>query len=388
MEKRYKAQVSVEMLAIVGVVILGALVFASYYLSSVNRNIDNLEELDPDFSELLPNTPGGTFPGIELPGGGGGNSLCGNNIINLWEQCDGANLNGESCNSLGFGAGSLTCNTDCTFNAGGCDNFSAGCGNNILEASEECEMNNFSDPANPMYNNNPSCTAYCMDQGYATGSGDVSCNAGTCGVDYSSCVCSNNPFSAFLLLLLEDSASANPDVGYPTHLSVDFDPDGTGAVSSWVDVNVIVQNEFGLYSNVCKYDDILIPADENGLFIKRFQQAESTVDYIKDISCSENGVYTFTFKGVDDLGNVSSPDPTFTFTVPLQDPAIFALCDSETNTNGSFNACINRYSGEASNGSGDVAFFVNQPDAADSLDMPPACVSSVLGEVCFSLGFN
>ena len=34
-------------------------------------------------------------------------TLCGNGAVNAGEQCDGANVNGQSCQSLGFSAGSL-----------------------------------------------------------------------------------------------------------------------------------------------------------------------------------------------------------------------------------------------------------------------------------------
>ncbi len=386
MEKRYKAQVSVEMLAIVGVVILGALVFASYYLSSVNRNIDTLEGLDPDFSKLLPNDPSGTFPGLPgFPGGGGPNPLlCGNNVINTGEQCDGINLNGQTCIGLGFGAGSLTCNLNCTFNASGCSGYSAACGNNILEEFEECEMNNETDPSSPMYSGNPSCTAYCIDNELGmTGSGNISCNSNSCSVDYSACVCSNTYFKPFLLILSEDSGSANQNIGFPTNLSVDFDSTGAGTKSLWVDVNVTVKIS-GFYSDKCKYDNTPIPATQNGLFIKKFLSAESNVNYIKDISCSADGVYIFIFKGVDNLNNISDDD-LFEFTVPLQDSLFF--CDAVTTTDGSLDVCINRYEGGATAASGEVAFFINQPDVSEFTG--ESCITTNgLGEVCFSLGFN
>jgi hypothetical protein len=45
---------------------------------------------------------------------------CGNATINAPEQCDGANLNGASCVSLGFAAGSLACTAGCGFDLSGC----------------------------------------------------------------------------------------------------------------------------------------------------------------------------------------------------------------------------------------------------------------------------
>ncbi len=46
---------------------------------------------------------------------------CGNGVVDLGEQCDGANLAGETCERLGFTAGgTLACDADCGFATGGC----------------------------------------------------------------------------------------------------------------------------------------------------------------------------------------------------------------------------------------------------------------------------
>ena len=48
-------------------------------------------------------------------------AMCGNGAIDGTEQCDGANLNGETCVSQGFaGGGTLTCNGQCGFNTAQC----------------------------------------------------------------------------------------------------------------------------------------------------------------------------------------------------------------------------------------------------------------------------
>jgi hypothetical protein len=39
--------------------------------------------------------------------------VCGNGIIELGEICDGSNLAGESCSSLGYTGGALACSGDC-----------------------------------------------------------------------------------------------------------------------------------------------------------------------------------------------------------------------------------------------------------------------------------
>jgi hypothetical protein len=47
-------------------------------------------------------------------------SVCGNGIQEPGEQCDGADLGGQTCISLGFISGTLSCNLGCTFNTSGC----------------------------------------------------------------------------------------------------------------------------------------------------------------------------------------------------------------------------------------------------------------------------
>jgi len=47
---------------------------------------------------------------------------CGNGIINSPEQCDGANLNGQTCVTRGFIAGTLNCSPTCTFDTSACTN--------------------------------------------------------------------------------------------------------------------------------------------------------------------------------------------------------------------------------------------------------------------------
>lgn len=47
---------------------------------------------------------------------------CGNGIIDPGEQCDGANLNNQTCQTLGWTSGTLTCSGICMFDTSGCSN--------------------------------------------------------------------------------------------------------------------------------------------------------------------------------------------------------------------------------------------------------------------------
>ncbi|GIW66877.1 MAG: hypothetical protein KatS3mg095_0775 [Candidatus Parcubacteria bacterium] len=46
--------------------------------------------------------------------------VCGNNIKEPGEECDGSDLGGQNCVSLGYSGGTLTCNSNCTFNTSQC----------------------------------------------------------------------------------------------------------------------------------------------------------------------------------------------------------------------------------------------------------------------------
>ena len=46
--------------------------------------------------------------------------ICGNNIKEINEECDDPDLGGQTCTSLGYSGGNLSCNSNCTFNTSQC----------------------------------------------------------------------------------------------------------------------------------------------------------------------------------------------------------------------------------------------------------------------------
>ncbi len=94
---------------------------------------------------------------------------CGNGMLDPNEQCDGALLNGESCLSLGFDGGTLSCTNGCTFDETGC--FVNLCGNGLIDATEECDGNNLAGQT-------------CQTLGFDTGT--LACQA-NCTLDTSGC---------------------------------------------------------------------------------------------------------------------------------------------------------------------------------------------------------
>ena len=53
---------------------------------------------------------------------------CGDGVIQSGEECDGSNLNGKSCLTQGFSGGTLSCNSNCTFNTSSCTSGGGGGG--------------------------------------------------------------------------------------------------------------------------------------------------------------------------------------------------------------------------------------------------------------------
>lgn len=62
---------------------------------------------------------------------------CGNGTVGTGEECDGTNLDGETCVSQGYASGTLSCADDCTFDKSAC--VEAACGNGTIDAGEQCD---------------------------------------------------------------------------------------------------------------------------------------------------------------------------------------------------------------------------------------------------------
>jgi len=63
---------------------------------------------------------------------------CGNGMLDPDETCDGDELDGATCRSEGFDAGTLGCRDDCgDYDRSGCSSFS--CGNNTMDPGEACD---------------------------------------------------------------------------------------------------------------------------------------------------------------------------------------------------------------------------------------------------------
>ncbi|MFZ5364949.1 MAG: putative metal-binding motif-containing protein [Patescibacteria group bacterium] len=90
---------------------------------------------------------------------------CGNGSIESGEVCDGVNFGGKTCQYYNFDAGTLACTNSCqTISTSGCYDVGPVCGNNILEAGEECDGTKFGGKTCQYYNfdsGSLTCTSSC-----------------------------------------------------------------------------------------------------------------------------------------------------------------------------------------------------------------------------------
>jgi hypothetical protein len=308
LEKRYKAQVSIETLAIVGVIVLGGLIFAVYYLSSVNRSIDDITAIDTDLSGTIPEDNMGNVPNIPGNGGSGGSGG-------------------------GFGS---QCGQP-----GACD---------------------------------PGTKRFCPP-GF---SGEETCNAQCEWVP--NCEEIVTP-GGFILEVDPEVASADIDEDFPVGLRVlDY------AGSLWIDTNVSVKDEFDLFTNKCKYDGEIVPANSEGIDVNVFYRPDGSY-YTKNVSCSEEGDYRFVFTGFNE--NDDQAQVEFEFTVPKETPPTFSLCKTkDTPGVGSVELCVNHFAYEVNNTNGTLEIYVNQPEYNSVEENEPFCQTNTHGTICLSLGYS
>jgi hypothetical protein len=96
---------------------------------------------------------------------------CGNGVIETGEECDGIDLGGESCESLGYDCGGgLACNSGCTYDTTGCS--ASECGDGVAECSEVCDGDDLLGET-------------CQSQGFEGGT--LACDEGCQGLDTSGC---------------------------------------------------------------------------------------------------------------------------------------------------------------------------------------------------------
>jgi hypothetical protein len=93
---------------------------------------------------------------------------CGDGRVQEGEACDGARLSGQSCLSLGYSGGTLGCDRECNFDVRGCTL----CGDGLISPGENCDGSNLAG-------------ASCGSLGL--GMGSLGCSPTSCHYDTRGC---------------------------------------------------------------------------------------------------------------------------------------------------------------------------------------------------------
>lgn len=101
----------------------------------------------------------------------GGPPVCGNNVLETGESCDGTQLGAQTCVTLGYDAGTLGCSANCTYDTTRCTR----CGDGVRNGTEQCDGRDLGG-------------ATCTTMGYDLGT--LTCSAG-CTLVTSGCSCAD-----------------------------------------------------------------------------------------------------------------------------------------------------------------------------------------------------
>lgn len=94
--------------------------------------------------------------------------ICGNEVIDIAEDCEGSVPEEVDCVSLGFQAGDVTCGADCLYDTSECSI----CGDGIQQGPEDCDGIDFG---------GQTCASIGFDEG------NLGCNIATCQYVYTGC---------------------------------------------------------------------------------------------------------------------------------------------------------------------------------------------------------
>ena len=113
-KNKSKGQTSIEILAILGVLVIGGIILGTFYLSSINKKTADATEIaNLGYENWIGDLNEPTY-----------GSLCGNGIVDGAEDCDYNGLvfidNKNSCVDWGFTGGTLSCNSNCTLDTSNC----------------------------------------------------------------------------------------------------------------------------------------------------------------------------------------------------------------------------------------------------------------------------
>ena len=112
--------------------------------------------------------------------------LCGNGAIDAPEECDGGDLNGSDCVTLGFSGGTLACTPTCIFDKIGCT--SPSCGDGTVDPGEECDCGQMGGPCTMAQLGGSGCSSLASPNGGNYSAGELACNSPTsCSFNKAAC---------------------------------------------------------------------------------------------------------------------------------------------------------------------------------------------------------
>jgi cysteine-rich repeat protein len=161
----------------------------SVFLADENTCVNLTDNLGMDsfIGGTLGCTGACTFDITECVTTPGVNPVCGDNVRNqISEDCDGGDLQGNTCESLGFSSGILGCNSGCRFDTSSCiaplpSEGKSYCGDGNINHPNSANRNEYCDGTNLTVT---SCSALASD---VYQSGSLSCSS-ACTYDVSQCV--------------------------------------------------------------------------------------------------------------------------------------------------------------------------------------------------------
>ena len=158
-KNKSKGQTSIEILAILGVLVIGGIILGTFYLQNINKKTAEATEISNiDYNSWIDDV---NYP---IP-------VCPNGIIEAPEQCEGLNMGlytGLDCSSLGLGTGNLSC-TGCSIDTSACSG-AGSCGDGTVNQPwEQCDTDDFGglstdcSASNPLLTGTITCTNCLYD---------------------------------------------------------------------------------------------------------------------------------------------------------------------------------------------------------------------------------
>ena len=150
---------------------------APVYVSSGKSVTGDITDTAEILSSPPPGVGGGSGTGTGTGGGGSGSGggsgtgdpgtgFCGDGIIQdpnsdgISEQCDGSNLNSQTCSTLGFGTGTLSCDAGCQFDSTLCSQGTPSSCDGVWNQTDIDDGNECDGGGSP--GNVPNCQTTCI----------------------------------------------------------------------------------------------------------------------------------------------------------------------------------------------------------------------------------